>query len=110
MQSGVEADLRQLEFVFAVHRRMDPVIDTREIAKEIGARVREELDYGREARHVRLYGAILKDTPEVRVPALRPELSTGRLLTLGWLEGRKILEFKGAPQAVRNHLSTAMFR
>ena len=48
MQSAVEADLQQLEFVFAIHRRMDPVIDTREIAKEIGARVREELDYERE--------------------------------------------------------------
>jgi predicted unusual protein kinase regulating ubiquinone biosynthesis (AarF/ABC1/UbiB family) len=34
MQSAVEADLKQLELVFAVHRRMDPAIDTREIAKE----------------------------------------------------------------------------
>src|SRR5712691_6276855 len=44
MQSAVEADLQQLEWLFAIHRRMDPVIDTTEIAKEIGARVREELD------------------------------------------------------------------
>ncbi len=55
MQSAVEADLRQLEFAFAIHRRMDPAIDTREIAKEIGERVREELDYAREAKHVALY-------------------------------------------------------
>ena len=47
MQSAVEADLSQLDVLFAIHRRMDPVIDTREIAKEIGARVREELDYRR---------------------------------------------------------------
>src|SRR3712207_4141490 len=90
MQSAVEADLQQLQLVFAVHRRMDPVIDTREIAQEIGARVREELDYGREAKHVVLYGNVLEDVPEVRVPRLWPELSTKRLLTLGWLEGRKI--------------------
>ena len=32
MQSAVEADLRQLEVIFAIHRRMDPAIDTREIA------------------------------------------------------------------------------
>src|SRR5690242_16164864 len=31
MQSAVEADLRQLEFAFSIHRRMDPAIDTREI-------------------------------------------------------------------------------
>src|SRR5438094_6139724 len=40
MQSAVEADLRQLQLIFAIHRRMDPVIDTTEIAKEIGARIR----------------------------------------------------------------------
>ena len=35
MQSAVEADLKQLDFIFAVYRRMDPVIDTSEIAKEM---------------------------------------------------------------------------
>ena len=110
MQSAVEADLRQLEMVFAIHRRMDPAIDTREIAKEIGARVREELDYEREAKHVRLYAGALADVPEVRVPSLRPELSTRRLLTLGWLEGEKILTFTEAAPAIRNRLAVAMFK
>ncbi len=45
MESAVEADLKQLEIAFALHRRISSVIDTREIAKEIGDRVREELDY-----------------------------------------------------------------
>jgi len=110
MQSAVEADLRQLEMVFAIHRRMDPAIDTREIAKEIGARVREELDYEREAKHVRLYAGALADVPEVRVPSLRLELSTRRLLTLGWLDGEKILTFTDAAPAIRNRLAVAMFK
>ena len=110
MQSAVEADLRQLEMVFAIHRRMDPAIDTREIAKEIGARVREELDYEREAKHVRLYAGALADVPEVRVPSLRPELSTRRLLTLGWLDGEKILTFTESAPAIRNRLAVAMFK
>jgi predicted unusual protein kinase regulating ubiquinone biosynthesis (AarF/ABC1/UbiB family) len=110
MQSAVEADLRQLELVFAIHRRMDPAIDTREIAKEIGARVREELDYVREAKHVRLYQNALADVPEVRVPSVWPELSTRRLLTLGWLEGEKILTFTDADTETRNRLAVAMFK
>src|SRR5262245_65689975 len=59
MQSAVEADLKQLNLIFAIHRRMDPAIDTTEIAKEIAARIREELDYQREAKHVALYRAML---------------------------------------------------
>src|SRR6266481_2464930 len=35
MQSAVEADLRQLQLVFAIHLRMYPVTETTEIAKEI---------------------------------------------------------------------------
>jgi predicted unusual protein kinase regulating ubiquinone biosynthesis (AarF/ABC1/UbiB family) len=109
MQSAVEADLRQLEFLFAIHRRMDPAIDTSEMAKEIGARVREELDYRREAKHAALYGAMLKDVDKIRVPRAWPELSTGRLLTLDWLEGRRLLEHKDAALDIRNRLGVAMF-
>jgi predicted unusual protein kinase regulating ubiquinone biosynthesis (AarF/ABC1/UbiB family) len=110
MQSAVEADLSQLELVFALHRRMDPAIDTREIAKEIGERVREELDYEREAKHAALYAQTLADVEEVRVPRVHPELSTRRLLSLEWLEGEKILGFTEAPVEIRNRLAVAMFK
>ena len=50
MASAVEADLVQLDLLFSIHRRMGAAIDTREIAREIGERMREELDYVREAK------------------------------------------------------------
>ncbi|MBK3404502.1 AarF/ABC1/UbiB kinase family protein [Methylorubrum populi] len=110
MQSAVEADLKQLQVVFALHRRMNSWLDTSEIAKEIGARVREELDYGREAKHAALYGGVLKDIDSVRVPTVHSELSTKRLLTLGWLDGERILNFADAPIEIRNRIAQAMFR
>jgi len=110
MASAVEADLRQLDLIFALHRRLKPVIDTTEMVKEIGDRVREELDYGREARHAALYQEMLGDTMDVRVPRVWSHLSTARLLTLDWLEGAKLLAFKNAPQSLRNRIATAMFK
>src|SRR5262245_29102361 len=109
MQSAVEADLRQLEWLVAIHRRMDPAIDTSEVAKEIGERVREELDYRREAKHAALYRIMLDGVEAIRVPKVWPELSTGRLLTLDWLEGRRLLDHKDAELAIRNRLGVAMF-
>ncbi len=109
MKSAVEADLSQLDILFAIHRRFEPVIDTTEAAKEIGARVREELDYTREAKNAALYGHMLAGQALVRTPRVRPELSTERLLTMDWLEGEKLLNFKGAPLEVRNHIASAMF-
>ncbi len=110
MQSAVEADLKQLQVAFAFHRRMNSWLDTTEIAKEIGARVREELDYEREAKHAALYGAVLRDIDSVRVPQVHTDLSTKRLLSLGWLDGEKILNFAQSPIETRNRLAQAMFK
>jgi predicted unusual protein kinase regulating ubiquinone biosynthesis (AarF/ABC1/UbiB family) len=109
MQSAVEADLVQLGFLLSLQRRFNPAIDTREIAEEIGARLREELDYRREARHAALYRIILAELPDICVPRVHPELSTGRLLTLDWLEGERLLAFRDAPLDARNRLAVVMF-
>lgn len=110
MKSAVEADLSQLNMLFSLHRRFDPAIDTREMAKEIGERIREELDYTREAKHAALYADMLQNEPQVRVPKTHPELSTGRLLTMQWLEGEKLLSFKNHSQEERNRIALAMFK
>jgi predicted unusual protein kinase regulating ubiquinone biosynthesis (AarF/ABC1/UbiB family) len=109
MQSAVEADLRQLEWLLAIRRRLDTALDTSEVAKEIGERVREELDYYREAKHVALYRRMLDGADNVRVPRPWPDLSTGRLLVLDWLDGTRMLAHTNDPLAARNTLATAMF-
>lgn len=114
MKSVVEADLKQLEWLFSMRRYFNAAVDTREMAKEIGDRVREELDYEREAKNVALYRFILcgPDAVQtnVRVPQVWPDLSTGRLLTLGWLEGEPLMDFVTASQEDRNAIAKAMFR
>jgi len=110
MQSAVEADLNQLKVVFALHARMNPAVDTADILKEVSARLREELDYELEARHTALYALIFKDEPRIRVPEVLADLSTKRLLTMTWLEGRKLLDYKGAPLEDRNAIAQAMFK
>jgi predicted unusual protein kinase regulating ubiquinone biosynthesis (AarF/ABC1/UbiB family) len=109
MQSAVEADVAQLKLLMALRKRFDPALDTSEIAVEIAARLREELDYIREAKHIGLYRNILGEVADIRVPKVWPELSTGRLLTMDWMEGRKLLAFKQAPLAVRNRLAKALY-
>lgn len=110
MQSAVEADLNQLRLIFQIHARMDPGVDTREIIKEISARLREELDYDLEARHTRLYAEIFANEPLIRVADVVPSLSTRRLLTMSWLDGRPLLDYKSHDLADRNAVARAMFR
>ena len=61
MASAVEADLTQLKLLFSLHRRMGAAIDTREVSHEIAERLREELDYEREAKLAALYRLMLAD-------------------------------------------------
>lgn len=110
MQSAVEADLSQLDMLFGLHRQFSAAIDTREMAKEIADRLREELDYEREAKHAALYTEILGGIDAVRVPGIHLDLSTKRLLTMDWLSGEKLLDFKEASEETRNTLAFALFQ
>ena len=110
MASAVEADLNQLHLIFSLFRRVERAIDTSEIAKEIGARLREELQYLREGKHMQMYANILAHEDLVRVPTYHEELSSDRLLTMEWLQGNKMLTYKEHPQEDRNRLCTAMFK
>src|SRR5436190_399584 len=110
MASALEADLDQLKVVFAVGQRFDPAIRTDEIQAEIRTRLREELDYRREAKHVALYRHMLRDEPGVHVPDTVPELSTDRLLTMSWLAGEPLLNWKTRSHEERDALAIDMFR
>ena len=110
MASALEADLNQLKVVFAIGQRFDPAIRTDEIHAEITARLREELDYRREARHVALYRHMLRNEAAVQVPVVVPSHSTDRLLTMTWLQGQRLLEWKEKPAEERNRLAVNMFR
>ncbi len=110
MASAVEADLSQLNMLFSIRRRFGAAIDTREMQIEIGDRLREELDYAREIKLAGLYGLMLADTPQVRVPRPHPELSSQRLLTLEWLEGEKLLTFEAAAPETRAHVAELLFK
>ena len=110
MASAVEADLHQLKLAMSLYERYDRAVTTAEIHAEISDRLREELDYEREAAHMRLYGKILRGESGVAVPVPIPELSTGRLLSMTWLEGTPILDVAKAPLAERNEISLRMFR
>jgi predicted unusual protein kinase regulating ubiquinone biosynthesis (AarF/ABC1/UbiB family) len=110
IESAVEADLTQLRLIFGLYRRYDRSINPERIYEELAERLREELDYDREARHIALYAHMLRDETEVEVPEVLPELSTRRLLTMTWLHGRRLTDFKDAPVEQRNALAYNLFR
>jgi predicted unusual protein kinase regulating ubiquinone biosynthesis (AarF/ABC1/UbiB family) len=112
MASAVEADLSQLSIIFSIYERYDRAIHTKEIHGEIGDRLREELDYELEGRHMALYRRMLAREKHVHLPEPVLELSTKRLLTMSWIEGRPMMQvLEGKPSLeLRNRIALNMFR
>lgn len=109
MRAAVEADLSQFELILKLFNRYDPGLDTSEIRVEIRERILEELDYIREANHIRLYRYMLKGQAGVHVPEVVDDLSTDRLLTMTWLDGAPLLDFRDASQEDRNRIAENLF-
>jgi predicted unusual protein kinase regulating ubiquinone biosynthesis (AarF/ABC1/UbiB family) len=109
MASAVEADVAQMRNLLGLYRSLDRSVDPSEVVEEIADRLREELDYGRERKHMLLYRALLAERPAIRAPEPVNELSSNRLLTMSWLDGQPIGAFKGAPLVTRNRIATLLF-
>ena len=110
MDAAVSSDVRQLKAALGIQRGFDGTIDTRAFGEEIEARLIEELDYAREAAHMKLYALMLTDRADIAVPEFVAALSTKRLLTMTWLDGKPVADFEKAKLELRNSISAALFK
>lgn len=76
----------------------------------IKARFREELDYAHEAGNQRHFGAMFEGDRHIRVPAVIDDRSTGRVLTMEFVEGRSFDEAVLAPREQREAWAKALWR
>jgi ubiquinone biosynthesis protein len=54
--------------------------------------VRREFDFAREARNLQQFARNFARSPHVRIPRYYPQLSTGRVLTMEWLDGARLCD------------------
>jgi predicted unusual protein kinase regulating ubiquinone biosynthesis (AarF/ABC1/UbiB family) len=110
MESAVTADLSQLATVLSLQRTVESALDTHDVEAEIAERIREELDYVREAAHMRLFRVMLANEGAIKVPSVVAALSTRRLLTMSWLEGKAVGDFLASPQETRDRIGALLVR
>ena len=109
MSSAVIADLNQLKIIFKIYSSYNKSIQIREIYKEIEARLKEELDYKLEHRHLKIFEYMHKKNTFIKIPKVHKKLSTQRLLVMEYLDGKKLIEYKNSSQKVRNDLAKKLF-
>jgi predicted unusual protein kinase regulating ubiquinone biosynthesis (AarF/ABC1/UbiB family) len=92
----VRGDLRTLHFVLGLVRRLSPqadyLLDIRGLYREFSRMVHEELDYEREGHNAERFAEVMRDEPDVVVPAVLWQQTTHRVLTLEWVRGYKMTQ------------------
>ena len=87
-----------------------PNVDLKMLAEEIRDRVTDELDYRIEAANQREFHSLYEGHPFIRIPAVHPELSTGRILTTDYVRGMGWSAATEAEHSIRSHWGEAIFR
>jgi predicted unusual protein kinase regulating ubiquinone biosynthesis (AarF/ABC1/UbiB family) len=85
-------------------------VDVRPVADEVAERIGEELDYGAELANQREFAEHYRGHPFARVPDVFPELSSGRVLTMEMVHGRRWTETADVDQTLRNQWGEAIDR
>jgi hypothetical protein len=87
-----------------------PNIDLKMMAEEIRDRVTDELDYTIEAANQQEFHSLYEGHPFIRIPAVHPELSTGRILTTDYVHGMGWSAATEAEPSLRSHWGETIFR
>ena len=92
IESIVRADIRNLGLIVRVVGRIWPKYDFRVIYREAARLVPLELDFHLEAANAQRMRANLAQRDDVVVPAILPELSRTRVLTMEYIDGVKVTD------------------
>jgi predicted unusual protein kinase regulating ubiquinone biosynthesis (AarF/ABC1/UbiB family) len=84
--------------------------DIRAVAREAAARITEELDYHHEAASIAAFSELYRDHPFIHIPDVVAETSTGRVLTMTYLDGMDWAAAQLADQDLKNAWGEAVFR
>ena len=84
--------------------------DVPAIARELSARIAEEIDYRVEAANQEAFAAAYRGHPLIRIPETVPELCTARVLTMELSDGFRWARARTAPRHLRDRWGEVIYR
>lgn len=107
---AVETDLRNLQLLLPLVKRLAPGLDVKALAQELKERIGDELDYEVEAQNHRAMARAWRNHPFVFVPPVDTSRSRRRVLVTELLQGRRFEDVKRLDEAQRDRFGEIVFR
>ncbi|WP_093333867.1 ABC1 kinase family protein [Sphingomonas rubra] len=105
---SIDADVDNVATLLRVSGLLPREIDVGPLLVEAKRQLHEEADYAREGAMMTRYAALVADLPDLVVPTFVPELTTGRVLAMSFVEGVPVETLAEAPQEVRDRAMTTL--
>jgi predicted unusual protein kinase regulating ubiquinone biosynthesis (AarF/ABC1/UbiB family) len=99
---SITSDLRNVALLRRIVKAAFPGMDTQSFIEELGERLREEVDYKREAENQEYFAQYYEGHPTIHVPHVLGEQSTARVLTSELVTGESFEEVLKWDQHERN--------
>jgi predicted unusual protein kinase regulating ubiquinone biosynthesis (AarF/ABC1/UbiB family) len=110
VDEAIRADLDNTGTLMSAVRLAFPSLDAESVVTELRERIGEELDYTLEARNQTMFADYYDGHPFIHIPRVRPDLSTGRVLTSELVAGSRYDEALGWSQEERDLAGETIFR
>lgn len=111
IDKAIENDLKSLSLLESFASPLVRRYQTKETLEEIKAVFLAELDYTREAQNADLFRRIFADRSEIVIPRVHHSLTTKRVLTVEFIEGRSYQEMcESGSQQERNAAGATIWR
>ncbi len=117
IEETVEQDLQNVKALLQVATRvgrdvMGRRIDTEAVNRELGDRLREELDYRQEAANLFRFRELFADDDEIEIPEVIERISSRRVLTMTFLEGYPLSDVlvPGVDRELKDWVAVKYFR
>lgn len=106
----VETDLRALGWLTVPFGGLRRGFDMGGYRREVGAMLREELDYRHEAEMLKRFRSLMGGVPGIEIPTLVEEFSADRILTMSWMDGESFRAVRGWPVEDRRQIADVLLR
>jgi predicted unusual protein kinase regulating ubiquinone biosynthesis (AarF/ABC1/UbiB family) len=107
---ALETDLHALGWLTAPVGGLRRGFDMRGYRREIGAMLREEMDYAHEADMLRRFAAVAEAAGSVEIPEVIEECSGEKILTMTWMEGERFGAVRKWPRERREEVAASLLR
>lgn len=110
VSEAIDADLRTADLLGTLLAFGFKSLNPEDMVAEIKDRLREELDYKKEAENQQVFADFYRDHPFIHVPEVLHEYSTSRILITELVSGHSFNEVLTWPQDQRDMAGEAIFR